>query len=398
MLHVVGGSYREICISPEIKQFYGSGGRAATALAALTDVTLHTFVSDARLGEARRMAVLGGFQLDLVRSPVDVSFGYIHPLASSQTDPPRGTFERAGRIHVDAASETALVFGLYEGDSSIRAQTVIYDPQDGQMPVPYSKSGCVAIGRLAILMNAGEALKTTGSSTAEEAGALLLAENSADVVIVKSGPRGALVFQKDVDQVRSVPAFRTKAMFGIGSGDMFAAAFAYLWGECGDSPFGAAEKASRAVSHYVETRSDRLSLDDAEDLTRQAVTVLPGKVYLAGPFFTMAQRWLVEEAREQFLQLGLEVFSPVHEVGRGPADFVAPADLKGLETCDRVFAILDGYDSGTMFEVGYARKMGIPVYGYGELVGPEDSKMITGSGCCLIPDFATAIYHTAWRL
>ncbi|RXT51206.1 hypothetical protein B6S44_21620 [Bosea sp. Tri-44] len=398
MFHVIGGSYREICISPEIKQFYGSGGRAATALAGLTDVTLHTFVSDMRLDDARRMAVLGGFQLDLVKSDIDVSFGYIHPLASSQTDPLRGTFERVGSIHVDAGNETALVFGMYEGNSSVRAQTIIYDPQDGQMPVSYLESGCVATERLAILMNAGEALKTTGAPAVEEAGALLLAENSADVVIVKSGPKGALVFQNGTPEIRSVPAFNAKAMFGIGSGDMFAAAFAYHWGERGESPFDAAEKASRAVSHYVETRNDRLSLDDAEGLTRQAVTVVPGRVYLAGPFFTMAQRWLVEETREQFLQMGLEVFSPVHEVGRGPADFVAPADLRGLETCDRVFAVLDGYDSGTMFEIGYARKMGIPVYGYGELIAPEDSKMITGSGCRLIHDFATAVYHTAWRL
>ena len=41
--------------------------------------------------------------------------------------------------------------------------------------------------------------------------------------------------------------------------------------------------------------------------------------------------------------------------------------------------------------------MGLPVYGYGELIAPDDSKMITGSGCRLIGDFATAVYHAAWR-
>lgn len=77
---------------------------------------------------------------------------------------------------------------------------------------------------------------------------------------------------------------------------------------------------------------------------------------------------------------------------------VAEADLAGLEECDRVFAILDGLDAGTLFEVGYARKMGIPVYGYGETIEPENSKMITGSGCHLIPDFATAIYFAGWKV
>jgi nucleoside 2-deoxyribosyltransferase len=111
----------------------------------------------------------------------------------------------------------------------------------------------------------------------------------------------------------------------------------------------------------------------------------------------MPQRWLIEEAREQLLGFGLDVFSPIHDVGRGPANVVAEQDLRGLESCDRVFAVLDGLDAGTLFEVGYARKMGIPVYTYAELVGAENSTMIDGSGCHMIPDFASAIYHCVWK-
>ena len=398
MLHVVGGSYREVCVSPDLTQFYGSGGRAATALAAVTDVTLHTFVSSRRLDAAQRMAVLGGFRLEVTPSDVDVTFGYIHPLASSQTDPPRGTFAPSGRIAVEVPDSTALVFGMHEGLSTVDASTIVYDPQDGLRPLPYAESGCRAGDRLAILMNAGEALKTTGAASLQDAGRILVSQNTAEVAIIKGGPGGAMIFLDDSADPHLVPAFRTSAMFGIGSGDIFAAAFAYLWGQLREHPIAAAEKASRAVSHYVETRSDRLSWDDELTLARAPVQVTSGKIYLAGPFFTMAQRWLVEEVREQFLSMGLDVFSPIHEVGRGPAEFVAPADLLGLESCDRVFAILDGFDSGTMFELGYARKMGLPVYGYGELIAPDDSKMITGSGCHLIGDFATAVYHTAWRI
>jgi hypothetical protein len=398
MLHVVGGSYREVCISPDLVQLYGSGGRAATALATVTDVTLHTFASRNRLDAAQRMAALGGFRLVATPSDIDVSFGYIHPLASSQTDPPRGTFTPSDCIEIEASDRTALVFGMHEGRSSVKARTIVYDPQDGLLPMPYSRSGCIALERLALLMNAGEALKTTGAETLPDAGQMLVSQNAADVAIIKSGPGGAMVFLEGREDPHLVPAFRTNAVFGIGSGDIFAAAFTHLWGQLQEDPVQAAEKASRAVSHYVETRSDLLSWEDETTLARMPVRVIPGKVYLAGPFFTMAQRWLVEEAREQFLGMGLDVFSPIHEVGRGPAEFVAPADLRGLESCDRVFAILDGFDSGTMFELGYARKMGLPVYGYGELIAPEDSKMITGSGCHLIGDFATAVYHTAWRI
>lgn len=398
MIHVVGGCYLEICMSPEISQFYGSGGRAATALADRVAVTLHTGQGPGRERELKRLAALGGFNLEVTPVPIDGTFGYVHPLQSSQINPARGSFDRTTRVTLHAPGEVALVFGMYEAQPVVTAGTIIYDPQDGAVPVPYHQTQCRALDRLAILMNAGEALTWTNAASLEDAGLQLLRDNRASVVIIKAGPRGALVFQSGSASPVSVPAFRSSAMFGIGSGDIFAAAFTYYWGERGDPPEEAAIRASRSVSHYVETRSDRLATDTELGVDRDPVSITPGSVYLAGPFFTMAQRWLVEEAKDQLLQLGLDVFSPLHQVGRGPAEDVAMADLEGLERCDRVFAILDGGDPGTMFEVGYARKMGIPVYAYAETVDPENSKMVTGSGCMLTADFATAIYQTAWRI
>ena len=97
-------------------------------------------------------------------------------------------------------------------------------------------------------------------------------------------------------------------------------------------------------------------------------------------FFTISQRWLVDEVRRELGNLGLEVFSPVHDVGPGPAMVVAPADIAALDECDVVFALLDGLDSGTLFEVGYARAREIPVYALAQSVSTEDLKMIEGSG------------------
>jgi nucleoside 2-deoxyribosyltransferase len=62
-----------------------------------------------------------------------------------------------------------------------------------------------------------------------------------------------------------------------------------------------------------------------------------------------------------------------------------------------MFAIIDGIDSGTLFEVGYARARGLPVYALAQAVTPEDLKMVNGSGCLVFDDFVTAIHHTAWR-
>jgi nucleoside 2-deoxyribosyltransferase len=128
--------------------------------------------------------------------------------------------------------------------------------------------------------------------------------------------------------------------------------------------------------------------------------VVPGSgiVYLAGPFFDLAQRWIIEEARTLLISLGATVFSPIHEVGPGPASVVAPEDIAGLEKSDVVFAVLSGLDTGTIFEVGYAIKKGMPVVGLAQNVKEEDLKMMEGTGCEIVDDFASGLYRAVWRL
>jgi nucleoside 2-deoxyribosyltransferase len=122
-----------------------------------------------------------------------------------------------------------------------------------------------------------------------------------------------------------------------------------------------------------------------------------GPIYLAGPFFDLGQRWMVEEIYRTLVDLGAGVFSPLHEVGTGlSADAIAEADLRGLRGCSKVLALLDGGDPGTLFEVGYARALGIPVVALAERMEGENLTMIAGSGCEVTHDLATAIYHVMW--
>ncbi|WP_236961022.1 nucleoside 2-deoxyribosyltransferase [Methylobacterium durans] len=120
-------------------------------------------------------------------------------------------------------------------------------------------------------------------------------------------------------------------------------------------------------------------------------------IYLAGPFFDLAQRWLVEEALERLQALGAPVFSPLHEVGMGrPAQETATADLEGLDRCAAVLALLDGADPGTLFEVGYARAHGKPVVVLAERVEDLHLTMLAGSGCAVVRDLTSALYRTVW--
>ena len=63
-----------------------------------------------------------------------------------------------------------------------------------------------------------------------------------------------------------------------------------------------------------------------------------------------------------------------------------------------VFAVVDGLDAGTMFEVGYARALDIPVIACVQAEQEEDLKMLDGTGCKIFDDFVTAVYHTAWTV
>ncbi len=170
----------------------------------------------------------------------------------------------------------------------------------------------------------------------------------------------------------------------------------------GKSAAESADLASRATAYYCETRG----FPDEEQLaaygprpvqpsSRYLAGYLP-TVYLAGPFFNLAQVWLVDQARNDLRAVGLRVFSPYHDVGVGVAEDVVAADLKGIDESDIVFAIVDGMDPGTVFEVGYARAKGKPVVVYCETPSGENHKMLEGTDCLIVADYVTAVFRTVW--
>jgi nucleoside 2-deoxyribosyltransferase len=243
-----------------------------------------------------------------------------------------------------------------------------------------------------------------------ELGRMLLAAERAEVAIVKNGVEGATVVT--AGRTDLVPSFVAPTVFPIGSGDVFSATFAALWAGRNSDPFEAARLASAATAHYCNTRVLPLPEDlagiasqlrPAPNPRLDAGTARPA-VYLAGPLVTLPHLWLLNEAKRCLLGQEVAVFSPIDEVGPlgadAPADEVrrvAEADLEGLNACRAVFAILDGLDPGTLFEVGHARSRGIPVVGYAESVPRSDLTMLLGTGCAVFDDFAKAIYHAGWE-
>jgi nucleoside 2-deoxyribosyltransferase len=396
MLQIVGGVYREYCMRPQWQEIYGSAGRAASAIAKLGgEATLHTYLAPCCTEALQARAAFDGFSVRETATSSAVSFSYIHPLATPAI---QRSSEKLPPIFVSGG--LVIRFGMLEGTAVVDAEYAVYDPQDVQDPEAFHKNGSKA-RHLAIVLNRYEASKLSGvAGTEAEMAHIIAATSGAEVVIIKAGPRGALVVTAGTETW--VPAFETDQVWKIGSGDCFVATFGYCWMEKRLSPIDAAQSASRATAYYCATRgfasSVHLTTYNPRAL-KPAQRYLDGYrpvVYLAGPFFSLAQLWLVEQARGVLTDMGLKVFSPYHDVGHGSAEDVVEMDLNGIRDCDAVLAIGDGLDSGTIYEVGYARAIGKPVVFYAENESREDKKMMQGSDCIICDDFATAMYRTLW--
>jgi nucleoside 2-deoxyribosyltransferase len=395
-LTIVGGVYIERCIQPLWDAVYGSAGRAAEAVAPLVPgkTTLVSYVAEEIRPAAEFLASMAGVTLEPIPAKHAVSFDYLHPLSTPIIRPAPDRMVAHDPIQV--SGDVVLRYGMLEGDAIVEARTAVYDPQSAFGARRFGTNGSRA-DRLAVVLNRYEAASMTGTDEPRAAAERLIQEDNAAVVVVKMGSHGALVMTPDGDV--TVPIYQTQRVWKIGSGDVFSATFAALWGCQGIAAAEAADMASRATAQYCETRS--LPVPVPAELTKLSLlSVKPGSgvVYLAAPFFDLGQRWLVEETRALLVDLGAQVFSPVHEVGPGPAEIVAPEDIKGLEAADVVFAVLNGLDTGTIFEVGYAVKKGIPIVVLAQNLKEEDLKMLAGTGCDIVDDFASAIYRTIWRL
>lgn len=396
MITVVGGVYREICLRPEWDEFYGSAGRAASSLRKLgVAVDLHTCVSDESDAVLQARSALEGFRVHATRAET-TAFRYIHGLSTPQ-------IQKAPQLQdpLEVKGERVLAYGMLETTPLIDAETAVYDPQNTYSPTGFKATGSQA-RRLALVLNRNEARRITGlvQAPVEEVAHAVAQQDGADVVVIKQGPMGALVW--DQGTVTHVPAYQTPRVWKIGSGDQFAAVFAEGWMEAGLSAHEAAERASRATAYFCTHRgfptSAKLDAFKPKPLPISEHWRAGGRrrVYLAAPFFTLGELWIVEQLRQHLMEMGLEVFSPYHDVGYGSAAEVVQHDLKGIEDCDLILAVADGTDCGTIFEVGYGRARGRPVIIYTENPKAEDLKMMDGSNCSITDDFVSAVYRTVW--
>lgn len=391
-MKVLGGTYLEHCSetgefrSPRV--LLGSGLRAAGVLRSVVpDLVLDTAVDESLRDEAETVAATLGLQVQWRERTEPVGFHYWTPISAPSVSGPSA---RAPNARIDDG--VALAFGMIESDVSGDLDGLVFDPQQPRDLRPVGQLDELKAGRLAIVANAAETRAMAGETDLRVAAQKLLSDTKASVVITKQAARGALVTTGDTQEM--VGPWPTQRVWPIGSGDVFAAGFSWAWLLAGAEPVEAARSGSHAASRWCSSQSLDLKLADFESSAGE-LEPRDGRVYLAAPFFSLGQRWLVELVRDSVLNLGGEVFSPLHDVGRSD-DSVARLDLDGLERCTAILALLDDADPGAMFEAGWAEHAKLPTIVFAEGRDREELKMVRGTGATVTSDLSTAVYRALW--
>lgn len=396
---VGGGTYRERVDSTQYTEDIGGSGFRAASLLSGAGIQFVSAVEDELSPLLEGACSVLGITCHNVGRDRPVGFHYRAPFVEPIVHGHSATLS----TRLEVAGEHALVFGTVErGERKITATSLVYDPQStDDVLLTEETPPWQAPDRLAICANATETRAFAGVTDVDLAARLTADKLNADVVVTKAGGRGCLVTEPRNERQTWVGAHATAAVNKLGSGDVFSAAFAQAW-HGGAEPIEAARFASAATAWWCDGNGLQLSpaalagelpnvgSDELDNAGRSPL------IYLAGPFFTIEQRWLIDQCKSFLEGAGAEVFSPVHEIGLGGPE-VAQADLVGLAKCDAVFAILDGWDPGTLFETGWATARSIPVVGAGGIGHAEGATMLLGTGAEQHADYTSAMYRAIWR-
>jgi hypothetical protein len=378
-MHIAGGLYRELCEVPPWDKHFGSGGRAAAAIIALSPgSTLHTFIEDRNSPSVQPLEALG-VRVIPHHTTVSIAFSYFHPLSRPLVIPKAGSFANSGLFTVEALS--VLRFGMLEGSAIVTAKRAVYDPQTAVEPEPFQSNGSTAEA-LAMVLNEDEVRAMVGRDSIEEAAEQLLVDSLADVVIVKCGAKGLLVCEGG--SRTHLPAYKSPSVFKIGTGDIFSAVFAVHWAERNSDAALAADLASLAVATYAS--SVQLPLPTLPEHVYPAIPLgTPGIIFLEGPIATLGERYLLEEARHCLRMLGAEIVCP-------KLDGIAIEDV----TIRAILFCADGYSEDTSQMVQLVEKGTKLVLFSEKVTQPVLTDFRARANVSAATDFTTAIYHSYW--
>lgn len=379
-MQIAGGLYTETCVIPSWHEEFGSGGRAAAAVSTLSPGSvLHTYARRDKQAGIERLQSLG---LKIRQSPCqnDVAFAYFHPLSKPYIEPIPAKIFQNDPIHLEG--NAVLRFGFLDGDAIVNAERAVYDPQTSNNPAPFYENGSKA-NELALVVNEAEALSIAAKLNAVEACREIVSKQIANLVVLKRGIRGAIVFEGDGSE-HSVPAYRSERVFKIGTGDVFSAIFAYYWAEETRLPSEAADLASKYVSRYAETRCL------TPEIYSDSKMISIGQTWshclrLEGKIDTIGRRYTLEEACFRLRELGTKIICPMID-----------GYQSGDDDWGALLVLSDQPDQLAIHRCNNAMREGrfatLFLESCDESLEMELSENITK----VTSDFTTALYHASW--
>lgn len=394
-ISIIGGLYREVCRFPKHDIVLGSGGRAALALAEyINTINLNSYITTGSTENSLRSMPSNiniknhGFNCNQL-----ISFDYLHSLCEPRIFPSRDHTVKQKPIEIE--SDCVLQFGMLEGSAKIKANRCVYDPQNSKLSKPFDEFGSKC-DELVVIGNKLEVC-LLGKDDDYCRAAKTLLKSGAKAVVVKNGVHGAKIFT-DNQQIQ-IDAYQADTVFKIGTGDVFSAVFCAAWAIHNHSFEQAGKIASKAVCQYVNDKI--LPIKNIDYLLQKELKIAKfksKKIYIAAPFFNIQEMWLVEHLVYLANQFNMEhIFSPFHAFGVcDPSQFVIE-DINAINECDALIAIVDSFDTGTLFEIGYAKALNKEVYILSQKLNDDELVMMKFTGCHIFNDIASLMYNLCWE-
>lgn len=396
MISVIGGTYREIDYDDISTDIYGSGYRCCKFLLEnKCDVNYYTSGNDEvekYLKEIKK--VYSSFNFQLTKSKDLITFKYSFALDTPSIFPNILNIKKTENIKIEGGN--IICYGMLESDFIITGNKVIYDPQTSLNPKKFSEIGNA--NELIYIVNMNEAKSISSQNDLEEIKKFFFISENAFALIIKNGPYGAKLYLKNNDEFE-IPSFVTENVNKIGSGDIFTSSFGYYWMNKNLPLEECAILASKVTSLYC----DKKVYIDVKDSEFNFIEFKNNKfrekqIYLAAPFFSIAELIIIDKIRNAFLEFGVKVFSPFHDIGLGNEETIAIKDLQAIKDSDIIFCVFDNLDSGTLIESGFALAMNKKIIGYHRTCKDSELLMLKPGDLKIFKNLTSAMYHTIWNL
>lgn len=396
MITVIGGTYREIDYDEIIIDIFGSGFRGAKFLLE-NKCTVEYQTSgnqETLLFLKENQKVYANFSFNCIQFDEIITFKYCFSLDQPTIFPNLLNISKTEEINVHA--ENIIAYGMIETDFKLAGKKIVYDPQTSIKPNKFSELG--EAEELIYIVNMKEAQSLASSNDIDEIKKFFFNIERTIAFIIKNGPYGATLYYDDKEI--KIPSYITKNVNKIGSGDIFTASFGYYWIQKGLSLEESALNASKSTAYYCDKKAfvDVSQLDSFEYVEFERKKITDKQVYLASPFFALSELILIDKIRSAFLEFGVKVFSPFHDIGLGDDITIAKKDIEGIENSDIIFCVFDNLDSGTLIETGYCLAKGKKMIGYHRSCEESKLLMLKTADLKIFNNLTTAIYQTIWNL